>query len=87
MKIKLSKCNPELGKDFIYFDCPLCEDGHPMRIPFNKIGGKNKHGQIPWLVTGKISIETLTLSPSILTTGGASNCKFHGWIKNGEIQY
>lgn len=65
-------------------DCPRCGDKHLLAVNFaNPLdGGPPASPDGPkWTRTGE-TFDTLTLEPSILRRDG---CKWHGWIRNGEI--
>lgn len=66
----------------VAMNCPCgCDRG--LFVPFaNPLDGKPQHGPQGWQRTGD-TIETLTLSPSVLRKGPES-CGWHGWIRNGE---
>jgi len=68
----------------IGFDCPCGGDCGMVSVSFaNPLDGgppSRKDGHT-WQRTGD-TFETLTLSPSIQRLNG---CKWHGWIKNGEV--
>ena len=51
------------------------------RNPIDGLGPFDAGGTPTWKREGD-TFETMTLSPSILRTTG---CKWHGWIRNGEI--
>lgn len=68
----------------IIMDCPCgdADEGHQLYVPFkNPIDGGTSVEPRGWDRTGD-TFDTLTLSPSILRTTG---CKWHGWIRNGEV--
>lgn len=71
----------------LYFDCP-CGCGSPVYVPFaNPIDGGpcvEPPGRPAWTRTGD-TIETLTLSPSVLRRPvNGVGCSWHGWIRDGE---
>jgi hypothetical protein len=62
-------------------DCP-CGCGVGCYVPFaNPLDGGPQYDAQGWQRTGD-TFETLTLSPSIQRLSG---CKWHGFIRNGEI--
>lgn len=72
----------------VSFSCPLCPSGHRIAIPFEEcpleagwLSGKG----VRWKRSGD-TLENLTAHPSINCDHGGS-CKFHGWIKNGEVTW
>lgn len=65
-------------------DCPKCGPKHLLAVDFkNPLDGgpPARSDGHTWERTGD-TFETLTLSPSINRLDG---CKWHGWIRNGEI--
>lgn len=75
---------PERRGVAISFDCPCgCGDRYALFIdpPLDGLGPYVTDGQNEWQRTGD-TFENLTLTPSILRSGG---CQWHGFITNGEI--
>lgn len=66
------KCDPEY--DWVYVGLANPLDGGPCLEP----------SRPKWTREGE-AFETLTLTPSILRLSSSSGCKWHGWIKNGEV--
>ena len=68
----------------VLFDCPKCGPEHPCCVEFaNPLDGGPPHrsdGHV-WQRVGD-TIDTLTLTPSILRKDG---CGWHGFITNGEV--
>lgn len=60
------------------FWCPGCSTHHVF-IP-TTVGGKGPRWTVEWS-------NPLTLSPSILVTGGADDRRCHMFIRNGHIEY
>lgn len=62
------------------FDCP-CGCGEAIFVPFaNPLDG-GPAIQRGWVRTGE-TMETLTLTPSILRLSG---CRWHGWVTRGTV--
>jgi hypothetical protein len=80
--------------DILLFQCPLCPSGHMIAVPWMP-PAIHTSGCV-WQKTGS-TIEDITISPSINCdvpgkdpeTGEAipSDCKFHGWVKNGKVSW
>lgn len=79
---KTGKPVPRRERVAIEFDCP-CGCGRPVCIPFLNPddGGKSVYQNYGWQREGT-TFETLTLTPSILRSGG---CGWHGFVTKGEI--
>ena len=75
----------------VALDCPCgkCDEYHWLFVPFtNPIDGGPavEHlGRPTWQRTGD-TIETLTLSPSILRSIEKGGCGWHGYIENGQVR-
>jgi hypothetical protein len=68
----------------LIFDCPCSKCGHHIGIDFNNPldgGPPLEPRRSRWQRTGD-TLQTLTVSPSILRHGG---CGWHGWIRDGEV--
>lgn len=66
----------------VVMNCP-CGCDRDLYVPFaNPLDGKPQRGPQGWQRAGD-TIDTLTLSPSVLRKGPGS-CGWHGWIRNGE---
>lgn len=62
--------------------CP-CGCGAGLYVPFaNPLDGGPQYGPQGWQRAGD-TVDTLTLSPSVLRLGPAS-CGWHGWIRDGK---
>lgn len=73
---------PERTGVGVMFDCP-CGCGANRYVPFaNPIDDKGPDNERGWQRVGD-TLETLTLSPSILVVG---ECGWHGFIRNGQIE-
>lgn len=77
----------------VCFDCPCGDhdEGHRCYVPFsNPLDGGpalDRHGwngSGGWQRTGE-TVETLTLTPSILRSRATGGCGWHGFITNGEV--
>ena len=71
----------------ILFDCPLC-GRHSVLAWFKDRGVPDdaEPGPGRWTPTGS-GFNDLTLMPSInLDVKPDSPCKWHGWVKNGEVE-
>jgi hypothetical protein len=72
----------------VTFTCPCgkCDEYHDCCVLFeNPIDGGPPFGGGPrWKRVGE-TIDTLTLTPSILRTPSKGGCGWHGLITNGEI--
>lgn len=84
---KLYRSGPSDGNekladaDYLDFGCPngcLGADGNPRRICIPLKPGRSDG----WDRSGD-SLDTLTLSPSIEVLG--DHCRWHGFIRNGEL--
>ena len=76
---------PERHGIGVMLECPCGAPDSPLFVPFaNPLDGGPQHGPQGWKRTGD-TFETLTLTPSILRTGSLCECKWHGYITNGEI--
>lgn len=67
----------------VQMDCPCGDrdENHQLFVPFKvALDGSTRPGDKGWDRTGD-TIDTLTLSPSVLRV---HDCKWHGWIRNGE---
>lgn len=77
---------PERRGIGVMLDCPCGKCGVDLYVPFhNPLDGGppvDLHGA-KWNREGD-TIETLTLSPSILRTVEKGGCGWHGFIRNGE---
>lgn len=83
MKKRLSELKPHLGKARLRFNCPACSPTHWVIIAIHPDG---KMDDAPvWECKGD-TVENLTLNPSLDGTQ-SGHCKFHGWIKNGEVTW
>ena len=80
-------------RDCLMFECPACDNGHMIMISWNP-PSLFKSGAI-WKKTGT-TLEDVTISPSINcdvpwenSKGNMqeSNCKFHGWVRNGQVEW
>ena len=64
--------------------CPPLIEGGGLYVPFaNPLDGGASCEPRGWQRTGD-TIETLTLSPSVLRDKDKGGCGWHGWIRNGE---
>lgn len=73
---------PERRGVGVILNCP-CGCINKLYVPFkNPLDGGAPLSPRGWERVGE-TIETLTLSPSILRVGEDS-CKWHGWIKDGS---
>lgn len=89
--MRLTDLNAEFLSDtsgrvgHVIFDCPCgdSDENHRCCIPFTPAldGAPYLAGGTAWSRTGETLVD-LTLSPSILRVEG---CKWHGWIRNGEV--
>jgi len=70
--VKLAALKPKLTTDLLRFLCPACKQ-HNIVIPLT--------GEHAWQHTG--TVETLTVTPSI--DAQTPPCRWHGWIRNGEL--
>lgn len=77
----------------LIFVCPACSPGnnekgepigHSIMVCFAE-PSLFSSGAV-WTKTSE-SIETVTVSPSINCAVPSSKCTFHGWIKDGEVQW
>lgn len=80
---------PERHGVGLSFDCP-CGCGTRGYIDFeNPLDGGPPHDTRPslprWQRTGE-TLETLTLTPSILRSQERGGCGWHGFITNGEVR-
>ena len=72
--------------DALYFRCPHHEACSHV-IPFTPDMGGNVIAKSPqrngahWQRKGD-TVETMTLTPSV-----RSSCGFHGWVKNGAVEF
>ena len=73
--MKLRELDPHVSGDgrILVFDCPVCVPAHRIRFPWLAKG---------WTKTG--DLDNLTVIPSINATV-SGGCKFHGFIKDGEV--
>lgn len=69
----------------VFMDCPCGKCGKELCVPFaNPLDGKEAiYPNNGWQRVGE-TIETLTLSPSVLRTPEYGGCGWHGYIRNGE---
>ncbi len=93
--MKLTDLEPrwggEDGKRYcLLFQCPVCSNGHGIKVNFAMFKGYDPEKDHIWQMTGD-SFDTLTFSPSIDATkdkqGKPTGCKFHGYITNGEVTW
>lgn len=69
----------------IMLDCPCGAPGASLYVPFaNPLDGGPQHGAQGWQRTGE-TFDTLTLRPSIQRIASGCNCRWHGFITNGEV--
>ena len=69
----------------VMLDCPCGAGICRLYVPFtNPLDGGPQHGPQGWQRTGE-TFETLSLTPSILRTNSVCDCKWHGYITNGEV--
>lgn len=73
----------EISENYVVWHCPGCEGGHA--VPVNGKKGENGSG---WQWNG--SLESPTLSPSILVNVGGGNptepiC--HSFVRDGKMQF
>lgn len=79
--MKLVELNPHYGetdgiRTHVIFDCPRCQQ-HQITVPIPP-------HEKAWQVIGD-SFENLTLSPSIDHDSPVMNCRWHGFITDGDI--
>lgn len=93
MRIKLSELEgeiwniagrPQMG-DVLFFVCPLCPKQHGIAVSWEKPSIVDS-GAV-WKKVSGTTIDDLTLSPSINCDVEKSDCKFHGWIKDGHVEF
>jgi|GEM_PF-4948900 len=81
----LKDLDPLWTDEGLMFSCPACDDGHAIMPQF--WGEPIYPSRAYWRLTSGLKgggFENVTVEPSInCTTGGA--CKFHGWVRNGEV--
>jgi len=87
MKKQLSELNPDLHSKRLFFTCPSCPKTHSIRVPFDEKGeGNDKYGGPIWKRVGELSVDTLTIHPSIDCDTGRE-CRFHGHITHGVVSW
>lgn len=66
--------------------CPPIGEGGGLYVPFaNPLDGFGPFDRKGWQRTGD-TIETLTLSPSVLRSRDRGGCGWHGFIENGAVR-
>ncbi len=81
MNKPLKDLDPKLTEHRLRFSCPACPKPHMILIDLDKPGTLN--GGVFWIRTGD-TVENLTTNPSI---DGTPDCKFHGWIRKGQVSW
>jgi hypothetical protein len=82
---RLVDAKPRLENGFLSFECPF-HGVHPewgqcvVSIPIKPTANG-------WDISGAESMETLTVSPSIKKTAVASECFWHGFVRNGRFEH
>lgn len=82
----LKDLEPELDeeKGDLWFTCPICKN-HSIAVSW-KLPSYHQNGTYLWRKTGT-SVDDISLEPSINLDLDGSTCKFHGWVKNGEVTW
>jgi hypothetical protein len=80
---------PEGQREALFFVCPICPDGHGIIVQWQ--GQSIYPSGVIWQRTGS-TLDDLTFSPSIncdvvYPDGHLSECKFHGWVRNGGVEW
>ena len=79
---ELSRLDPHMGNGRLRFECPACPKPHWVSIAISPHAETRKDEHV-WESFG--SLQFLTVTPSI--DGTDHGCKFHGWIKNGIVNW
>jgi hypothetical protein len=83
----------ERADNVLMFDCPVCERGHSIAVSFT---APSLFGSGAIWSKSSDDIATVTVSPIIDCTGALkladgreikSQCKFHGWVRDGKVQW
>jgi len=73
----------ERSDKVLRFVCPKCDSGHSILVNF-ELPPIYDSGAV-WNKSGDIS--NLSVTPSINCDFPDSSCKFHGWIKDGNVTW
>ncbi len=93
--MKLTDLHPEFIDDHgrvgvaLICDCPCgkgnLDNGGALCVPFSNPLDKGTSTESKgWQRSGE-TFETLTLMPSIRRLSSPCDCRWHGWIQNGEV--
>lgn len=81
---------PPGAEEALFFICPLCPGGHGIIVQWQ--GRSIYKSGVIWQKAGT-TLTDITIAPSINCdvpdpeSGTPSSCKFHGWVRNGVVQW
>jgi|SRR6185503_20080274 len=74
----------------LFFVCPICPDGHGIIVQWQ--GRSIYPSGVIWRRVAGSTPADVTFEPSIncdvtQKSGAPSDCKFHGWVRGGHVEW